>query len=273
MLLEKNKNTIALLIGLALIVIISATTLIRQYFTAGLNESNTKKQSVSTSVQKAASYMITSDDLAEKIKKDKSLVVIDMRDSDSFQKEHILDSKNIPIDNMAAAMLRLDKSKTYVIVDDGSGTGLSVVTDTFPQNGLTKVSYLEGGFLDWQSQNEPTINAGDPTLFTDQSKVHYVKSDQLKSLMASENNLAIIDVRSNDNYKAGHISGAANIFIDDLESQRGKIPIGKKIVLYDKDGLWAFKGAVELFDMGFFNVYCLADGLDGWQQKNFAMAK
>jgi rhodanese-related sulfurtransferase len=273
MLLEKNKNTVAFLIGLGLIIVISAITLARQYFPVGQKTSDIKSQPAATTIQKAVSYMITSEDLANKIKNDKSLVIIDMRDADSFQKEHILDSKNIPLDSMADALTTLDKNKSYVIVDDGSGSGLSIVTDTFPQNGINNVSYLDGGFLDWQGQNEPTVSAGDPTVFTDQSKVRYIKSDQLKSLISSANNLAIIDVRSGDNYKAGHIPGAANIFIDDLEAQRSKLPIGKQIVLYDKDGLWAFRGAVELFDMGFFNVYCLADGLDGWQQKNFTMAK
>jgi len=58
-----------------------------------------------------------------------------------------------------------------------------------------------------------------------------------------------------------------------LESERNKIPVGKKIILYDKDGLWAFQGAVRLFDMGFFNVFCLSDGLDSWQQKKYPLAK
>jgi rhodanese-related sulfurtransferase len=58
-----------------------------------------------------------------------------------------------------------------------------------------------------------------------------------------------------------------------LEKRKKDIPIGKKIVLYDNDGLGAFKAGVRLFDMGFFNTFTLSDGLDAWKKKNYELVK
>ena len=273
MYIEKNKNIAALSIGFLLIVIISGVTLFRQYSSPSAPAPGTLDPAAATSVQQKKSYELSSDDLDKKIVAGQAFVIIDTRDEQSFQQEHILDSKNITMDSMAAELPALDKSKSYVVVDDGTSSGLSLVTDTFPQAGIKNVFYLGGGFPDWKSQNEPTISVGDPNSFTDQSKVKYMKSDELNTSISSGENLTIIDLRSSSNFQVGHIKGAINIYIGDLERRRKELPIGKKIILYDKDGLWAFQGAVEMFDMGFFDTYSLSDGLDAWQQKKFPVTK
>jgi 3-mercaptopyruvate sulfurtransferase SseA len=45
------------------------------------------------------------------------------------------------------------------------------------------------------------------------------------------------------------------------------------VVLYDNNGLWAFMGAVRLYDMGFFNILAMSDGLDGWKSNKFELVK
>lgn len=271
--IEKNKNIVAAAVGFFLIIIIAAITFYR---------SQQPKDSKATdgSVKNSASqnpakqpYELTSTELADKIKSQPSLIVIDVRTPDEFQKEHILGSKNIPLENIESAIATLRKDGQYVIVDSGAASGLSLVTDFFPKNGFRSAFYLDGGFSDWKSQNEPTISFGDSQSFVDQSKVRYLKSNQLKDMLATEKNLTIIDLRSSEKFKEGHLPGAENIFIDDIENRRSQLPFGKKIILYDRDGLWAFQGAVRLFDMGFFNVFCLSDGLDGWQKNKYPLTK
>jgi len=85
--------------------------------------------------------------------------------------------------------------------------------------------------------------------------------------------LYILDVRKNATFSEGHIKNAANIFLDDLETKYRDIPMGKEIVVYDNDGLWAFKAAVRLFDLGVFDVHALSDGLDRWKQKGYEIVK
>lgn len=269
---KKHNNITAVIIGFFLIVIIAVITFYHPQSNKSAQDNAPSTVPESDSSQKP-SNKLESEELMGKIKSKQAIIIIDTRAREAFQQEHILDSKNIPFADIEKSLPDLEKNKTYVIMDDGSAIGSSLADGIFPGNGIEDVFYLDGGFPAWKKANEPTISSGDPSSFADQSKVNYVKSDQLKDLLSTEGNLAIIDLRSSSHYKESHLPGAINIFIDDLESKRGKIPVGKKIILYDKDGLWAFQGAVRLFDMGFFNVFCLSDGLDSWQQKKYPLAK
>ena len=54
---------------------------------------------------------------------------------------------------------------------------------------------------------------------------------ELEELL-KENKAVVIDVRSQDSYDAGHIPGAINITVQDLEAKVNTIPKGKKIIAY-----------------------------------------
>jgi len=95
----------------------------------------------------------------------------------------------------------------------------------------------------------------------------------LKKIMVEESNLYIVDVRKKGQFDEGHLNGAVNIFLDELENRHAEIPLGKKIILCDNDGMWAFQGAVRLFDMGIMNVFALSDGLNVWKQKGYEIVK
>ena len=213
-------------------------------------------------------------DLLKKINAGEKINLIDMRNAEDFAKEHIIDSKNYSAQDIAANFSTMDKNKKYILID---GLGLTPqeieMLKFLSDNGFPDIAYLEGGFSGWKNNYNPTINSGDPYSFSDQSKVSYIKSDDLKEIIAEESNLYILDVRKKGQFDEGHIAGAVNIFLDELESRRKEIPFGKKIILCDNDGMWAFQGAVRLFDMGIMNVYALSDGLDVWKQKGFEIVK
>ncbi|MFA6973714.1 MAG: rhodanese-like domain-containing protein [Parcubacteria group bacterium] len=272
--IEKNKNLTAVAIGFFLMIAIAAITI---YRSARPSENpvtdNAQNSPAAPEAPAKKSFELSTDELAAKLKTPQAPVVIDTRNPEEFQQTHILDAQNIPLEKIQQQLPALSSGQTYVIVDDGTSSGLSLATDVFPQNGFKNVFYLAGGFPEWMARNEPTISFGDPSSFTDQAKVNYVKSDQLKNMLTAKNELTIIDLRSSARFAEGHLPGAINILLSDLESQRARIPLGKKIILYDKDGLWAFQGSVRLFEMGFFNVFCLSDGLDGWQKNNYELVK
>jgi rhodanese-related sulfurtransferase len=213
-------------------------------------------------------------DLMDKITNGADINVIDVRDTASFQQEHIVDSQNIPLADFSDAVSTLDKNKTYVLFDQSEDpTLVALVQNILAKNGYDKIYYLSGGFSNWKTLDLPAVADGDPQSFTDQSKVNYIKSDDLKKTIDSGENLYIIDLRTSNEYSGGHIKNAVNIYLGDLEKRRGEIPLGKKVILVDNDGLWAFKGAVRLFDTGTFNVFALSDGLNAWQQKGYEMVK
>ncbi len=217
---------------------------------------------------------LTDADLLKKINKRETLAIIDIRNADSFGQEHIAGSKNILPENLESDLSSLDKDNPCVIIDNLGLDPMEIqVMKQLREKGFSDVAYLEGGFSQWKNQLNPTITSGDPYSFTDQSKVTYLKSDELKNIISQEPNLYLIDLRKSSQFVSGHLKEAVNIYLEDLESRYREIPIGKKIILYDDNGFGAFQGAVRLFDLGVTNVFALSDGLDVWKQKGFEVAK
>lgn len=271
---KSNNNLVALSIGFFLILLIALMTFFRSSSINNSQQTDDQPKQNATSDNLKNATKISASDLSKKILGGENITIFDIRTSDSYAQEHLLNSKNIALPDLAGSIDGLDKEKTYIIIDSGSAlesTGLAA--RTLADAGFKNIYYLDGGFDAWKSQYNATVSSGNPNSFTDQSKVTYIKSDKLKEMLASEKNLAIIDVRKSNQYAEGHINGAMNIFLDDLENRRNEIPIGKKIILYDNDGLWAFKAAVRLFDMGFFNTLALSDGLDTWKTKGYEIVK
>lgn len=88
------------------------------------------------------------------INRDKA-VVIDVRTPDEFNAGHLLQSKNIPLDQLAARSGELDKSASLLIV---CATGLRATRAAalLKRAGFDKVHVLDGGFREWQSQGLPS---------------------------------------------------------------------------------------------------------------------
>lgn len=268
---ENKKNTRAMLIGFGLIILIAIFSIFKPFSHTKNNAG--QNGAVSLSQDSSAAKQVGSEALLKKIQNKEPLNILDVRGSAEFQKEHILDSQNIPADAFSSGMENLDKNKNYVIVDDGSDNIGQALAGNMAGSGFKNASFLTEGFPGWKNKLNPTVSAGDPNSFVDQAKINYIESDQLKELMKTKSNLYIIDVRKSDAFAQDHLPGAVNIYLDDLEKRRREIPIGKKIILYDTDGLWAFQGAVRLFDMNVLNVSALSDGFNAWTQKGYEVTK
>ena len=272
---QKNKNAQAIAIGFALIFLVGAFTYLRNFSFS--KENSTDKQSASNpakNVTELGTQIVSIQDLNKWINQKAKLEIIDVRSTDEFAAEHIIGSTNIPFDSLQNNLNGLDKNTKTVFLDsDGNPDDQQFFSNFFKTNQLSNFYFLDGGFANWKSQIYPTISAGDFNSFTDRAKVTFIESDKLKELMGQNKNLLLIDVRKSDEFAGGHLKGAINIFMDDLENKRNQIPVGKQIVVYDNDGQWAYKAAVRLFDLGFFNALSLSDGLDTWKKKNYEVVK
>jgi len=268
---KKDKSILVVAIGFMLIIAVTALILFK---TGAKERKEEAKEAEKNSVDIEKVKGVEVSELSTMILGDRNFVLIDIRNPEEFKKEHIRDSKNIPASSLTETLQSADKEKKYVIVSNGlSKEDLNSMGDMFQKSGIENYFYLIGGLAAWKDEYKPTVSEGDPTSFTDQAKVTYIKSDELNKLLSSDPNLFIIDLRKSGQFKEGHIKNSVNIFLDNLESERRNIVSGKKIILYDNDGLWAFKGATKLYDLGYFNVLALSDGLDTWKEKGFEIVK
>ena len=269
-----DKDNKAVAIGFFLILGVFAITLGRHYLPEK-NKELSKESSLSQDTQKMLELRKTTYPvLVSELKGGNNVEVWDLRDSEAFKREHIVDSRNINPENITEAIKQHDESKKYVLIDNFQDLSPALIAGIFSDDRYNNVYYLDGGFSKWKENFGPVITDGDPYSITDQAKVSYISSDDLKNLTDQGGaDLLIIDLRRPASYADSHIKGSVNIFLDDLEMKRNIIPMGKKIILCDNDGLWAFQGAVRMADMGIFNVFALSDGLDEWKQKGYDLEK
>ncbi len=93
----------------------------------------------------------------------------------------------------------------------------------------------------------------------------------LKSLMAG-GNVLLIDVRQPGEYRAGHIRGAVNLPLRELDDHLGAIPTDKEIVLYCSTGFRSAMGVMALQLQGFRHVRGFPPSFAGWQAAGEAVS-
>jgi phage shock protein E len=78
--------------------------------------------------------------------------------------------------------------------------------------------------------------------------------------------LLVIDVRSAEEYAAGHVPGAVNIPQDQVASRLAEIPKDKEVVLYCRSGRRAGLAADTLEANGYKNLQLLQGDMPGWEK-------
>ena len=94
---------------------------------------------------------------------------------------------------------------------------------------------------------------------------------QTKSLSSNEFNPKkgdlLIDVRTPEEFKEGHLPNAINInyFDSNFAEKINRLPMNKKVYLYCKTGIRSEKAAKVLEKAGFTKTYVLEGGILAWK--------
>ena len=100
-----------------------------------------------------------------------------------------------------------------------------------------------------------------------QSGVYTV--DEFYEKMKDED-LFVLDVREMEEYAQGHIPGAVNIYIGELEKRLDEVPSDRPVVSVCSTGNRAGLGASILARGGFKKVYNLIGGMTAWKEKGYS---
>lgn len=101
-----------------------------------------------------------------------------------------------------------------------------------------------------------------------QSKV--VSPEEMQALLQLDN-VQLVDVRTPEEYKSGHILNAQNIdflsptFNEDIK----KLDKEKPVVLYCRSGGRSAKCSKKLIEAGFVKVYDLDGGISRWKHEGY----
>lgn len=98
----------------------------------------------------------------------------------------------------------------------------------------------------------------------------------LKARQASGEKTVLVDVRSAEEFAAGHIAGAINIPHDQLPARAGELEAHKtdgSLVLYCRSGRRTGLAAAALEEQGFSGLKHLTGDMQGWQEAGEPVAK
>lgn len=102
-----------------------------------------------------------------------------------------------------------------------------------------------------------------------------VSAAQVTQMMNREDGV-VVDIRSKDEFKRGHITGAVNVLPSEIKS--GSVPSlenhkSDPIIVVCKTGQTAQESANLLAKAGFEKVYLLKNGLVAWGEANLPLIK
>jgi len=84
--------------------------------------------------------------------------VVDLRSAEAFARGHIVNARNIPLDELQANLEKIKKHKSVIAVCD-SGITSNRAVDTLRKSGLDSVYNLRGGINAWTQANLPLVTA------------------------------------------------------------------------------------------------------------------
>ncbi len=99
-----------------------------------------------------------------------------------------------------------------------------------------------------------------------------VTVQQAKDLIASKNDLLILDVRTRSEYDQSHLAGAVLIPVEEMASRLGEVPADRPLLVYCRSGMRSQQASAILTSNG-FSVYNMLGGINDWLAAGYPTVK
>ena len=102
-----------------------------------------------------------------------------------------------------------------------------------------------------------------------------LNSPEIKEVLKKNKAIVVLDVRTPEEFAAGHLKGAQNIDIrqQDAYSKLDKLNPKTTYLVYCRTNHRSGMAVDYMMQKGFKNVYQMMDGFPGWAANNFAYEK
>ena len=205
----------------------------------------------------------------EIIIEEKDYLILDVRTPEEYAEGHLEGAKLIPVSELEDKLNEIPKDKP-VVVYCRSGRRSATAADILVENGFSQV-YDMGGIIDWQEKGYPIIVEKKTV-----KEFNTITVDEAYKIFISTQDYLFIDVRSEDEYKSGHIEGAIHIPVSEIKNRLDELPIDRPIIVYcngsgcDRSG----RAAKILTENGFTQVYDMVGlGIFEWEEKGYPIIK
>jgi rhodanese-related sulfurtransferase len=111
--------------------------------------------------------------------------------------------------------------------------------------------------------------------FVHGQQIKQVNSSDVARMLKADKSLVVLDVRTADEFKAGHINGAINIDVrqPDAFSKIDKLNHNAKYVVHCRTNHRSKITVDHMAESGFKTIYQMTDGYSGWIQNNLPVVK
>jgi hydroxyacylglutathione hydrolase len=189
-------------------------------------------------------------------------LLVDTREPPAFGGAHIKGAYSIWLEGLpgfAGWFMDYDRPMVVVLEDP---THLERAVGYLSRLGFDRLQgYLQGGMESWYSAGLPV--EGLPLL-----TVH-----ELKRMLDAGEEVAVLDARQDDEWRAGHVPGSRNIFVGELEGRVGEVDRGKAVAAFCSVGHRAGLAASILLRGGHTRVYNVLGSWDAWRAAGFPTVK
>ncbi len=96
-----------------------------------------------------------------------------------------------------------------------------------------------------------------------EASIENVSREKAKELIETEE-VAVIDVRTQEEYNNGHIPGAHLLPLDQLESQLDDLNKDQPYLIVCETGNRSLQASKQLLDNGFNHIYNMENGMNAW---------
>lgn len=210
----------------------------------------------------AGSRFIDPEEVRQMQLADEPLLLVDARTQQEFAAGHIEGAVSMPVFSLRHREFPPDL--LVVVYDDGVGSvEAEEAGDALQAAGHADWRILEGGLLAWDELRYPAVR---PRGLVDTPLVPLITPEKLERLMQARHTaLTVIDLRSDEEFRAGKLPGAIRRDVKDLERGTKDISTDGIVVVYD-DGTGKDREAAEKLRRAGYTVRILFGGYAHWSK-------
>lgn len=230
----------------------------------------TRSQEKAASIEEVSGLVnlryLSPENIIDRLAKNEALHFVDIRPRPVFEASHIIDAEWLGLTEIAYYNAPAGKLVIIAYGEENTNDQLREINALYTNKGFP-FAFIEGGMKNWIAQGGSVVSEGNPDSYLDKSKVIPIAPEAVEPLRNSLVRSTVIDVRTDSEFRSGHIPGAINLPLARLEKDRSVIPSIGSIFVYGADDIDGFKGAAKLFDLGFLGPRVITGGFAAWKEK------
>jgi rhodanese-related sulfurtransferase len=217
-------------------------------------------------------------EMAALMSSDALFAVFDVRERGEYNECQIPNTTSLPRSQIEFRIAEMVPNRTIpIVVYDEGGRRAELAGETLAALGYEKVSFLDGGLAMWRNEGRETVSGVNVPSKAFGEKVHHDRNvpdlspEELKSLIDSDVDLTILDMRTPEEYGRFCIPGGVNIPGGDLILWADELRRKPTVIVNCAGRTRSIIGAAGLRRLGLTNVRALRNGTMGWVLAGFQL--